>query len=115
MKLVRDKIPQIIKEKQEHCAYATCSDKELYKRLLEKKLIEEADEFIADYSLAEAADVLTVLYYLNIQKLKDEGVKLYTPELFFKDLEAAFKSKLEERGGFEGWYILLDREDYSRD
>lgn len=114
MKLVRDKIPAIILEKQSNCAYAECKDSELLSRLLENKLFEEAKEFIVDYSIAEAADILTVLYYLYSTKRKT-AEKIYDLDTFFEDLEAAFLNKLESNGGFEKGYILLDREDYSHD
>ena len=114
MKLVRDKIPAIILEKQSNCAYAECKDSELLSRLLENKLFEEAREFIEDYSIGEAADVLTVLYYLYITKRKTTE-KIYDIDAFLEDLMAVFLEKLDRNGGFEKGYILLDREDYSHD
>jgi len=131
MKLVRDNIPNIILGKQPNCAYAECRDKELYKRLLENKLFEEAKEFIEDPSTLEAADVLTVLYYLYINReIRDFDEKtdsnepsddpvfepsLYNIDLFLDELKEACNKKLESNGGFSKGYILLNREDYSRD
>ena len=128
MKLVRDNIPNIILEKQPNCAYAECRDKELYKRLLENKLFEEAKEFIEDPSTLEAADILTVLYYLYINRELDEKADLdeptddpayepalYSLDLFLDDIKEACNKKLESNGGFSKGYILLNREDYSRD
>lgn len=135
MKLVRDNIPNIILEKQPNCAYAECRDKELYKRLLENKLFEEAKEFIEDPSTLEAADILTVLYYLYInreirefdEKVDSEAdldgpsddpafePSLYNIDLFLDELKEACSKKLESNGGFSKGYILLNREDYSRD
>lgn len=132
MKLVRDNIPNIILAKQPNCAYAECRDKELYKRLLENKLFEEAKEFIEDPSTLEAADILTVLYYLYINREIDEKADLeadldeptddpvYEPALysldsFLDDIKEACNKKLESNGGFSRGYILLNREDYSRD
>ena len=114
MKLVRDNIPAIILEKQSNCAYAECKDSELLCRLLENKLFEEAKEFIGDYSITEAADILTVLYYLYITKRKTEE-KIYDIDAFLEDLRAVFLAKLDSNGGFEKGYILLNREDYSHD
>lgn len=131
MKLVRDNIPNIILGKQPNCAYAECRDKELYKRLLENKLFEEAKEFIEDPSTLEAADILTVLYYLYINREirefdektdtdepSDDPVfepSLYNIDLFLDELKEACNKKLESNGGFSKGYILLNREDYSRD
>ncbi len=114
MKLVRDNIPTIILENQSNCAYAECKDSELLCRLLENKLFEEAKEFIEDYSITEAADVLTVLYYLFITRKENTG-KIYDLDAFLEDLKVAFLKKLDTNGGFSKGYILLDREDYSRD
>ena len=129
MKLVRDNIPNIILEKQPNCAYAECRDKELYKRLLENKLFEEAKEFIEDPSTLEAADILTVLYYLYINREKADSDEpsddpsddpayepaLYSLDLFLDDIKEACNKKLESNGGFSRGYILLNREDYSSD
>lgn len=125
MKLVRDNIPNIILAKQPNCAYAECRDKELYKRLLENKLFEEAKEFIEDPSTLEAADILTVLYYLYINRETGDldepsddpayEPALYSLDLFIDDIKEACNKKLESNGGFSKGYILLNREDYSRD
>ena len=131
MKLVRDNIPNIILEKQPNCAYAECKDKELYKRLLENKLFEEAKEFIEDPSTLEAADILTVLYYLYINREirefdektdsdepSDDPVfepSLYSIDVFLDEVKEAYNKKLEGNGGFSKGYILLNREDFSRD
>ena len=55
-KLVRDKIPQINKEKGIAFKAITLSHDE-YKVELNKKLKEEADEYLADSSLEELADL----------------------------------------------------------
>lgn len=115
MKLVRDNIPAIILEKQDNCAYAECKDHELLKRLLENKLFEEVNEFIEAGVLPEAADVITVLYYLYLEDIKDYKGDLITFDQFIDDLKLTAKKKLEANGGFEKGYILFDREDYSRD
>ena len=115
MKLVRDNIPAIILEKQNNCAYAECKDHELLKRLLEKKLFEEVNEFIDAEVLPEAADVITVLYYLYLEGIKDYDGELITFDQFFNSLHLAAQNKLETNGGFEKGYILFDRSDYSND
>lgn len=114
MKLVRDNIPAIILENQSNCAYAECKDSELLRRLLENKLFEEAKEFIEEYSIVEAADILTVLYYLYNTNKENTG-KIYDLDAFLEDLKIAFLKKLDTNGGFSKGYILLNREDYLRD
>ena len=70
-KLVRDKIPQINKEKGIAFKAITLSHDE-YKVELNKKLKEEADEYLADSSLEELADLQEVIYAIlderNISK-----------------------------------------------
>ncbi len=121
MKLVRDNIPQKIIDSNGNCAYAVCADNELLKRLLENKLFEEAEEFIEfiegteSYDLFEAADIVTIIYYLMNKKREAENKEPYTLNTFFSDLQKATHAKLNSNGGFEKGYILLDREDYTRD
>jgi predicted house-cleaning noncanonical NTP pyrophosphatase (MazG superfamily) len=115
MKLVRDNIPAIILEKQPNCAYAECKDHEFLKRLLENKLLEEVNEFIDSEVLPEAADVITVLYYLYLEGIKDYGGELITFDQFLDSLKKVAKEKIEINGGFEKGYILFNRGDYSND
>lgn len=88
-KLVRDKIPDIIKEDGGNAAYHTLSEKK-YITELDKKLNEEVKEYQADKSLEEMADVLEVLYAI----CKARG---YTTQ----ELEAKRKEKAEINGSFE--------------
>ena len=53
MKLVRDKIPQLIRGEGRWCLTRTV--------LLREKIMEETDEFIGEPSYEEAADMLEVL------------------------------------------------------
>ncbi len=88
-KLVRDKIPDIIKEEGGNAAYHTLSEKK-YITELDKKLNEEVKEYQADKSLEEMADVLEVLYAI----CKARG---YTTQ----ELEAKRKEKAEINGSFD--------------
>ena len=92
-KLVRDKIPEIIKNNGEESVTRILADEE-YKVELYKKLLEEVNEVISsktsDETIEELADVLEILKSiaeLNGKKLDDV-------------LETANQKKLK-RGGFE--------------
>lgn len=88
-KLVRDKIPEIVKAKGINPINHTADDKEFFNALLEK-LREEVEEFIEDPSQEEMADIMEVVYAI----LKEKGYK-------FDEIEKARKKKADERGGFE--------------
>ena len=88
-KLVRDKIPEII-EKDGHKAKYRILSKEDYLLALDKKLLEEVEEYQADKSLEEIADVLEVLYAIC-------NARGYTIE----ELETKRKEKNAERGNFD--------------
>ncbi|MDK2967173.1 nucleoside triphosphate pyrophosphohydrolase [Lacrimispora sp.] len=88
-KLVRDKIPEIIESDGRKAGYHVLSEEE-YLAALDNKLQEEVEEYQADKSLEEMADVLEVLYAI----CKARG---YTKE----ELESKRREKFIERGGFE--------------
>lgn len=93
-KLVRDKIPEIIKNKGAVPIMHIASDDE-YQQKLKAKLQEEVNEFLEDSNKEELADILEVIYALcDLYKIdKDE-------------LEQVRKEKLEKRGGFKDKIIL---------
>lgn len=93
-KLVRYKIPEIIKADGKECEVEIVSAKEKY-ILLENKLKEEVNEFLEDKNLEELADVMEVLFGLA----DSLG---YTEE----DLLKARDKKKEERGGFKDGIVL---------
>lgn len=88
-KLVRDKIPDIIEKSGRKAKYHILSEAE-YLTALDKKLFEEVNEYQADKSLEEMADVLEVLYAI----CRARG---YTIE----ELERKRVEKLTHRGGFD--------------
>ncbi|MDA3811521.1 MAG: nucleoside triphosphate pyrophosphohydrolase [Spirochaetaceae bacterium] len=93
-KLIRDKIPQIIESHGKTCEVSVLSDQE-FKKYLYKKLQEEVNEFLADDSIEELADITEVIH--GILKLKNTS-----PE----DLEDIKLKKLKERGGFDKKFLL---------
>lgn len=88
-KLVRDKIPEIIKAKGinpiNHIA-----DEEEYGRALLDKLKEEVEEFIKDPCREEMADIMEVIYAILEYK-----------NYSFDEVDRVRRKKLEERGGFK--------------
>lgn len=88
-KLVRDKIPDIIRAAGKTPIVETLS-KEDYLIELDKKLNEEVAEYQADKSIEEMADILEVLYAIC-------EARGYTIE----DLMQVKEAKREERGGFK--------------
>ena len=97
-KLVRDKIPQIIKDQGETPGFRILND-EAYTAALEEKLREETAEFLAEKNLEELADILEVVYALA----DDLG---YTKE----DLLQVYNQKHEKRGGFHNRIFLISKE-----
>ena len=94
-KLVRDRIPEIIRADGKECEIRVAEGKEKYE-LLEKKLMEEVNEFLEDKNLEELADVLAVLFGLA----REIG---YSEE----DLIRKREEKKGERGGFEEGIVLI--------
>jgi predicted house-cleaning noncanonical NTP pyrophosphatase (MazG superfamily) len=88
-KLVRDKIPQIIRSKGQVPVIYTADSEEYHIRLRDK-LREEVEEYLAsDNDREELADILEVLYALARQAGTDQ-----------QQLEKLRAAKAEKRGGF---------------
>ena len=87
-KLVRDKIPEIIKDSGKTCVTHILSNEE-YIVALETKLNEEVAEYQEDKNLEEMADILEVLQAICVAR----GYKI-------EELEALRAKKATERGGF---------------
>ena len=94
-KLVRDKIPENIeKDIGKTCKYRVLDDKE-YLVELNKKVIEEANEFIENNSIEELGDLLEVLNAI----MKVKGYKMDEVNTFMKE-------KAEKRGAFNNKIYL---------
>lgn len=93
-KLVRDKIPEIIKKAGKTPEYEILSQAE-YIEMLEKKLDEETAEYHASKNVEELADILEVLFAIG----KTKGV---SPE----QLDNIRVEKAEKRGKFDERFFL---------
>ena len=93
-KLVRDKIPEIIRSNGKVPIMHFASNEE-YKKRLKAKLQEEVTEFLEDSNKEELADILEVIYAL---------CNLYGFDK--NELEKTRKDKIKKRGGFKKKIIL---------
>ncbi len=94
MKLVRDKILDIIKQDGKECKYHVAKHEE-YKSRLYEKLHEEIDEFINNPCYEEAADIYEV--FSSICALHD---------MTMFQVEVAAVDKRNERGSFRDRIVL---------
>ena len=97
-KLVRDKIPRIIKESGK-IPVTHIANEEEYLKMLKEKLKEEVNEFLEEDNIEEMIDVFEVMMTIN-------NINGWDLE---KVLELRAK-KLKERGGFDR-RIILERVD----
>ncbi|WP_257299430.1 nucleoside triphosphate pyrophosphohydrolase [Haloarchaeobius sp. FL176] len=95
-KLVRDRIPEVVRENDETPVTHTV-DGEAYRERLREKLVEEATEFRDDPTVEELGDVLDVVAAIREAEPVDEG-----------DLQRKRRAKAAQRGGFEDG-VVLDR------
>ena len=95
-KLVRDKIPEIIRSSGKTCVTATVSDEE-YLHLLDKKLEEELSEYQASKSLEELADLIEVIAATALAR-----------GCTWEELMQIRDKKRTERGGFDNRILLLN-------
>ncbi|QOR34725.1 nucleoside triphosphate pyrophosphohydrolase [Clostridium sp. 'deep sea'] len=95
-KLIRDKIPQIIKQQGKKCNTKELNDTE-YLRYLNLKLNEEINEYYESQNPDELADVVEVIYAL----LKYQGISI-------EEFETIRKTKLKTNGGFNKRLLLLE-------
>ena len=98
-KLVRDKIPENINKLEGRKAnYKVLNDYE-YLQELDKKLFEEAHEFIEEHSIEELADLMEVIS--SIVQAKN---------ISMEEVEKARINKKNEKGGFYNKIYLIDVE-----
>ncbi len=95
-KLVRDRIPEIIRLSGKSCTIEALSDAD-YIRMLDAKLDEELAEYHKDHNIEELADLLEVIRAVAI-------ARGYTLE----ELERFRAEKAAKRGGFEKRILLKE-------
>lgn len=87
-KLVRDKIPEIIKSEGREVKARTLTNEE-YKKELNKKLKEEVREYLENNNVEELADIVEVVY----------GI-LNSMDITIEEFEKIRKGKVKKRGAF---------------
>lgn len=97
-KLVRDKIPEIIKQQGDFPKVETLDDKE-YFNALNQKLREEVAEYLENFNVDELADIAEVIHAL----VKYKGMTLH-------EFENIRLKKHNERGGFDDRISLVEVE-----
>lgn len=95
-KLVRDKIPEIIRASGKECDTMILSDAE-YLKMIDAKLDEELEEYHKDQNLEELGDLVEVIY----AAVKARGYEI-------EDLEKCRVEKAEKRGAFEKKIFLKE-------
>lgn len=96
-KIVRDKIPEIIKSNGDIPITRVLSNEE-FLRELDKKLDKEVKEYQESKEIEELADILEVIYAISESK----G---YSREEFFD----IYQRKHNERGGFSKKIFLISK------
>lgn len=94
-KLIRDRIPEVIKKKGKACEVRTLNPEE-YLFYLNKKLQEELDEYIQSGDITELMDLTEVIY--SIVTLKG---------LTQSEFETLRLEKRAARGGFDKKLLLV--------
>ena len=95
-KLVRDNIIEIIEKNGKKAVNENLSNEEYIKEL-NKKLIEEVNEFLENDKVEELADILEVIYAIIKNK-----------NLTIKEVEKIMAKKKEENGGFSKKIFLKE-------
>jgi predicted house-cleaning noncanonical NTP pyrophosphatase (MazG superfamily) len=98
-KLVRDKIPNIIKEDGKNPIIHIANEEEYWEKIKEK-LNEEVDEFLKESNEEEISDILEVIDAICKFKEFDEN-----------EINKIKKQKAEKRGRFDNKIILDEVKD----
>lgn len=95
-KLIRDKIPEIIRQTGINPNIYTANNQEYSRRLI-KKLLEETKEYLTSRDTEELADIIEVIYAIA----NDKGITI-------NELEKIRIDKYNRKGGFEKKIILIE-------
>ncbi|MBQ8653673.1 MAG: nucleoside triphosphate pyrophosphohydrolase [Clostridia bacterium] len=95
-KLVRDRIPEIIRRSGKQCRTRILTQEE-YRRMLDLKLQEELGEYLESGSMEELADLVEVIR----AAAEARGGSM-------DEVEAIRVRKAQERGGFRERILLVD-------
>lgn len=98
-KLIRDNNVKIMEDKGCKVRYEIL-DNERYGEELDKKLKEEVEEYLEDYSIEEMADVMEVIYAI----LEYRGTSM-------EEVEKARIEKRDRKGAFKKKLFLKDVEE----
>lgn len=98
-KLVRDKIPQVIKSKGGECK-TEILDNDRYLAELNKKLLEETNEYLESGDIMEVCDILEVMRAI----VRAKGYSL-------EKVEELRQEKADERGAFNDKIFLISTND----
>ena len=98
-KLVRDRIPEIIKAGGNECVTEVLTD-EAYLSMLDKKLSEELAEYHADGNPEELTDLLEVIYAVA----RARGIAA-------EELDKIRAEKAQNRGSFDQKILLVSVEE----
>ncbi|MBQ2657600.1 MAG: nucleoside triphosphate pyrophosphohydrolase [Erysipelotrichaceae bacterium] len=95
-KLIRDKIPDIIRAEGRKCTVEVLSDED-YLFHLNKKLVEEVNEYMESNDVEELADLEEVLRAI-----------LDAKNVEYDEFETVRKDKVAKRGAFKKKLLLKD-------
>lgn len=95
-KLVRDKIPEIIRQDGKNCVFEYLSD-ENYLKKIDEKLDEELKEYHEEQNIEELADLIEVIYAAAV-------ARGYSVE----ELEKVRQSRIEKQGAFNCKILLKE-------
>ena len=103
-KLVRDKIPENINSMEGRKATWRIMNDDEYIKELNKKLLEEAHEFIEGNAVEELADIMEVIQ--SIMRVKN---------ISYEELKNVQQMKREKKGGFSNKIYLVEVEQDKAD
>ncbi len=99
-KLVRDYIPENLNQAPGKSATYRMLGEEEYIVELNKKLLEEANEFVVENAIEELADMFEVIQ--SIMKVR---------KICYEDVKKVQDKKRKEKGGFDKRVYLIDVEE----